>query len=166
MRFLRHYLRAQWGLLALGLALTALNVAATLGVPILIGRAIDGMVVGAVDFPRLYRHLSMMAVLVAVAASAQWGAKVLYNRATYLIAYRMRVDLLTNLQRLPLSYLDGQPTGRTLGKVIADVETVTDGLLLGFSQLFSGLATILGTLVILFVINWVVALVVLFVTPL
>lgn len=166
MRFLRHYLCAQWGLLALGLALTALNVAATLGVPILIGRAIDGMVVGAVDFPRLYRHLSMMAVLVAVAASAQWGAKVLYNRATYLIAYRMRVDLLTNLQRLPLSYLDGQPTGRTLGKVIADVETVTDGLLLGFSQLFSGLATILGTLVILFVINWVVALVVLFVTPL
>ena len=166
MTFLRRYLRSMWPLLALGLLLTAVNVAAVLAVPILVGRAIDGFVVGGVDFAAIGRYLTLIAALVLVAALAQWGAKVLYNRATYLIAHRMRVDLIAKLQRLPLSYLDSQPTGRTLGRVIADVETITDGLLLGFSQLFSGVATILGTLAILFTINWVVALVVLFVTPL
>ena len=166
MTFLRRYLRTQWGLLALGLAGSVVNVAATLAVPVLVGRAIDCMIEGGVDFARIGRYLLLVGVLALVAALAQWGAKVCYNRATYLVAYRMRVDLVTKLQRLPLFYLDSQPTGRTLGKVVADVETVTDGLLLGFSQLFGGVATILGTLAILFTINWVVALVVLFVTPL
>lgn len=166
MTFLRRYLRREWPLLLLGLMLTAVNVAAVLTVPILIGRAIDGFVVGGVDFVAIGRYLSLIAALVLTAAVAQWGAKVLYNRATYRIAERMRLDLVAKLQRLPLSYLDAEPTGRTLGKVVADVETVTDGLLLGFSQLFSGAATILGTLGILFSINWVVALVVLFITPL
>jgi ATP-binding cassette subfamily B protein len=166
MTYLRRYLSGQWYLLAVGLFLTLLNVAGTLTVPILIGRAIDCMVYGGVDFSLLGRYLALVAALVVLSGVSQWGAKVCYNRATYMVAYHMRLDLVAKIQHLPLSYLDAHPTGSTLGRVVADVETVTDGLLLGFSQLFGGVATILGTLVILFTINWVVALVVLFVTPL
>ena len=164
MSFLLRYVRRHQPLLLLGLFLTALNVAGTLGVPVLVGRAIDHMVAG-VDFPAIARILYQILAVSLAAALCGWGAKVCYNRATYLVAYDMRLDLVAKLQRLPLSYLDSEPTGRTLGRVVADVETVTDGLLLGFSQLFGGLATILGTLVILFLIHWVVALVVVLVTP-
>lgn len=165
MKFLWRYVRLYWGWLAVGLLLTALNVAATLAVPIIIGRAIDAMIEGGVDYAYIGRCLMAIGAFVLVGAIGGWGAKVCYNRATYRIAYRMRVDLVSKVQRLPLAYLDAQPVGVTLGKVVADVETVTDGLLLGFSQLFGGVATVLGTLVILFTINWAVALVVVAVTP-
>jgi len=166
MKFLRPYLRRHWALLAAGLLCSAFNVAASLAVPVLVGRAIDLLVAGGVDFALVARYLWQIAAIVLVASAAQWGAKACYNLAAYRIAYRMRTDLMRKMQTLPLSYLDAQPVGRTLGKVIADVDTITDGLLLGFSQLFGGVATILGTLAILFAVHWVVALVVVFVTPL
>ena len=165
MTFLRRYLRYYWGWLALGLALGAGAVAATLYVPVLIGRAVDCMTAGGVDMAAVGRYLVLIGAFSLVAAVCQWCAKACYNRATYLIAYRMRVDLIAKLQRLPLSYLDSRPVGQTLGRVIADVDTVTDGLLLGISQLFGGVLTILGTLTILYILHWVVATVVLVVTP-
>lgn len=161
------YLRGYRFLLLLSLVSAALSVALTLYVPILVGDAID-LAVGAgnVDFTAILSILIEIGVAVMITALLQWLMNVLGNHMTYGIVARIRKDAFDRIQRLPLSYLDTHPTGETVSRVISDTDQFADGVLLGFSQLFTGVITIFGTLAFMLYINWRIALVVLVVTPL
>ncbi len=160
---LKHYRIA----LAVSLLLAALNVALTLIIPLLTGKAIDAMIgEGQVDFNGVHTACIQIAICTAVAAVSQWVMNVLNNRITYGMVRRVRHDAFEKLQRLPLSYLDSHAPGDTVSRMISDVDQFTDGLLLGFAQFLTGILTILGTLVIMLTLQWTVALVVIVVTPL
>ena len=142
-------------------------VASTLVVPYLAGLAIDCMAgANEVDYPRLYALFAAIGVSIALAALSQWLMSLSNNHIAYRVLADIRRDAFRKLGVLPLKYLDGRSYGKTASVVITDAEQFSDGLLLGFTQLFTGAATILGVLVILFVLRWEVALVVLCVTPL
>jgi len=163
LRGLKHYRIA----MLLSLLLALVTVALTLYVPLLTGDAIDLIVgEGNVDLDGVIAICISIAVCTAVCALAQWLMNVLNNRITYGMVRRLRREAFEKLQRLPLSYLDAHPTGETLSRMIGDVDQFTDGLLMGFAQLFTGVLTILGTLIIMLTIKWEIALVVLLVTPL
>ena len=154
-------------LLPVSIFLALITVALSLIVPILIGRAIDLMIgKGAVDIDGVVKILILTAVLVGVGALTQWLMSAINNRITFNVARDVRRDAFAKIERLPLSYLDSHPHGDILSRVINDTEQFSDGLLLGFTQLFTGLMTILGTLVLLLLINWQIALVVVILTPL
>ncbi len=160
------YARNHWGFMALSALLCVISVAGTLYVPVLTGRAIDRMLArGQVDFGGLAPILLTMALVALASALAQWGISLCNNRITFQTIRQMRCDAFAHLQKLPLAMLDKHPTGDLVSRIIADVEQFADGLLLGFSQLFSGVLTILGTLVIMFVIQPVIATVVVVLTP-
>lgn len=155
------------GLLILSLLLAAATVALTLYVPILIGQAIDRIVgAGQVDFSGLAQTLVTIGVCVAATGLLQWVLGAVNNRMTYHIVRDVRREAFARIQRLPLSYLDQNPTGDLVSRIIADVDQFADGLLMGFTQLFTGVTTILATLTFMFVLRWQIALVVLCVTPL
>ena len=161
------YLRGYRALLILSLLFATVSVALTLYVPILVGNAIDfALEKGSVNFDEIYKILIKIGVAVVITAIAQWLMNVLGNHMTYGIVARIRRDAFLHIQRLPLSYLDSHPTGDTISRVISDTDQFADGVLLGFSQLFTGVITIVGTLLFMLFINWRIALVVLFVTPL
>ena len=142
-------------------------VAATLVVPYLAGLAIDCMAgANEVDYPRLYALFAAIGVSIALTALSQWLMSLSNNHIAYRVLADIRRDAFRKLGVLPLKYLDGRSYGKTASVVITDAEQFSDGLLLGFTQLFTGAATILGVLAILFVLRWEVALVVLCVTPL
>ncbi|HJA02343.1 MAG TPA: ABC transporter ATP-binding protein/permease [Candidatus Gallimonas gallistercoris] len=142
-------------------------VASTLVVPYLAGLAIDCMAgANEVDYPRLYALFAAIGVSIALTALSQWLMSLSNNHIAYRVLADIRRDAFRKLGVLPLKYLDGRSYGKTASVVITDAEQFSDGLLLGFTQLFTGAATILGVLVILFVLRWEVALVVLCVTPL
>ncbi len=167
LRFLGRYIAKVKLPLALGVLTTLVSVGLTLYTPVLFGRAIDEMVgVGQVDFGVIATLSWQTAVMIAVNVLCQWVSGVCFNNLTFRITKDMRVDMMAKLMRLPLSYLDTHRQGETLGRITSDVETVADGLLMGFSQLVSGVATILATLVFMFVINWLIALAVVVLTPL
>ena len=154
-------------LLGITLFFAALSVFLTLLFPILIGDAIDLIVgKGQVDMAGITDILWQAFFIVLLTALVNWGMTSLNNRMTYQIARDLRNDAFEKLETLPLSYLDSHPSGDIVSRIIADVDTFSDGLLLGFSQLFTGVVTILGTLVFMLVINWKVALVVFLLTPL
>ena len=154
-------------LLGITLFFAALSVFLTLLFPILIGDAIDLIVgKGQVDMAGITDILWQAFFIVLLTALVNWGMTSLNNRMTYQIARDLRNDAVEKLETLPLSYLDSHPSGDIVSRIIADVDTFSDGLLLGFSQLFTGVVTILGTLVFMLVINWKVALVVFLLTPL
>jgi len=154
-------------LFALSLLLTILVVAATLYVPILIGQAIDLAVgAGQVDFDGILIILIKIGVLSAINALVQWVVNVCNNRITFGIVRRLRRDAFLKIQELPLSYIDSHPTGDTVSRVISDVDQLTDGLLMGFSQLFTSVLTILGTVALMLSINVTITAVVVFITPL
>lgn len=160
------YARRHWGFMMLSALLCVISVAGTLYVPVLTGRAIDRMLArGQVDFRGLAPILLTMALVALASALAQWGISLCNNRVTFQTIRQMRCDAFAHLQKLPLAMLDKHPTGDLVSRIIADVEQFADGLLLGFSQLFSGVLTILGTLVIMFVIQPVIATVVVVLTP-
>ena len=160
---LHHYRAA----LLVSLLLAALNVSLSLAIPLLTGRAIDGILAkGNVTWSTVWQAVTLIALCTLVSALSQWVMNVLNNRITYGMVKRLRREAFTKLQKLPLSYLDQHPTGETVSRMISDVDQFTDGLLLGFAQFLTGLLTILGTLVIMLILNWSVALVVIFVTPL
>ena len=141
--------------------------ASTLVVPYLAGLAIDCMAgANEVDYPRLYALFAAIGVSIALTALSQWLMSLSNNHIAYRVLADIRRDAFRKLGVLPLKYLDGRAYGKTASVVITDAEQFSDGLLLGFTQLFTGAATILGVLVILFVLRWEVALVVLCVTPL
>ena len=136
-------------------------------IPLLTGRAVDFIVAkGNVDFTGLFRILSLIASLAILSFISSYLMARLNNRISYRVSRRMRDLSFSKLSRLPLSYLDSHPSGDTLSRIINDVDNLSDGLILGFSQLFTGIMTILGTLIMLFGLNYILALVVLLVTPL
>ncbi len=151
----------------LTLILAGIYVAMSLYIPILVGRGIDCIVsLGRVDFAALKLELISIFLCAGGAALAQWLMNEINNRITYHMIRDLRNDTFSHLQALPLSYLDSHPHGDVVSRIIADVDTFADGLLMGLTQLFTGLLTILGTLVLLLCINWQIALVVIFITPL
>ena len=153
--------------LVLSLLLALLSVAAALYVPILIGRAIDLIAgKGQVQFDAILRILAQACAIAGGAAVLQWLMGVLNNRMTFGVVRDLRTRAFETIERLPLRYLDSHAYGEIVSRVIADADAFADGLLLGFSQLFSGVMTILGTLVFMLVIDWKTGLVVILLTPL
>ena len=162
LRRLRRYIPA----VVVALLLAAVYVAASLYIPVLVGRAIDNIVdAGKVNFAAMSKELTAIAVCAALGGLAQWVMTLINNRITYSVTRDIRNEAFRHLQVLPLSYLDGRPQGDTVSRVVSDVDTFADGLLMGFTQLFTGLMTIIGTLVLMLVINWKIALAVILITP-
>ena len=161
------YLAKYKMLFALSLVLALLIVGFTLYIPILVGQAIDLAVgKGDVDFDGIFTILIKIGIISGVTALLQWVMNVCNNRITFGIVRRLRRDAFKKIQELPLSYIDSHPIGDTVSRVIGDVDQFTDGLLMGFSQLFTGVLTILGTLAFMLSINLSITLVVVIVTPL
>ena len=161
------YIGKYKGLVVLSIVLSLISVLLSLYVPVLIGNAID-FVVGQ-DNVALEKVLSYVgfAILVAVfVAILQWIYGIINNRVTYNVAKDVRESAFNKIQKLPLKYLDTHPTGETVSKIIADTDEFTDGLLMGFTQFFTGVVTILATLVFMLLLNWKVTLAVVVLTPL
>ena len=145
----------------------AISVAAQLLVPILCGDAIDAMIgMGRVDFALVAKACLAIAVSTAITAVAQWVLAACNNRIAFRVSQDLRTAAMEKLQRLPLSYLDSHPSGDLVSRIIADVDTFSDGLLMGFTQFFSGVLTIAGTLILMAVIHLGVTAVVVVLTPL
>ena len=162
LRYLRHYLP----LLILSLLLAAVTVALTLYVPILTGEAVDRTVgPGEVDFAGVARIALTIGVCVGVTSLAQWIMSVCNNRVTFCVVRDIRRDAFRRLNELPLSYIDSHAHGELVSRIIADVEQFADGLLMGFTQLFTGVLTIVGTLGFMVAIRPSIALVVVLITP-
>ena len=158
LRYLRHYRL----LFALSLLLAIVVTALTLYLPILTGEAIDLIIApGQVDFEALSPLLLLGVIIIAITALCQWLMNICNNRITFGVVRRLRRDAFVRIQSLPLSYLDRRPVGDTVSRVITDADQVTEGLLMGFSQFFTGILTILGTLCFMLTLNlpmtvWVV----------
>ena len=160
-------IRRYWVGLVASLLLATLYVVMSLYIPILVGNAIDCIIdAGRVDFTTMWGYLRNVAICAAVAALAQWLMNQINNHMTYGVTRDIRNEAFRHIQVLPLSYLDKQPQGDVVSRVTADVDTFADGLLMGFTQLFTGVMTILGTLVFMVRIHWGIALVVVCITPL
>ena len=161
------YLRPYWPLVALSILLSAVTVALTLYVPVLIGRAIDQIVgPGQVALTGIVSLLYKIAVIVAATGAVQWMVNSINNKITFQVVRDVRDQAFRQLQILPLSFIDSQPVGGIVSRVIADVDQFADGLLLGFTQLFTGVVTILGTLGFMVSIRPGIAAVVVLLTPL
>ncbi|MDE5817845.1 MAG: ABC transporter ATP-binding protein/permease [Lachnospiraceae bacterium] len=166
MKRVLHYIKRSWLILFLSIAFAAVTVILTLYVPILTGNAIDRIVdKGLVDFDGLMRILFTIVVCVLVTALAQWLMNVCNNRITYQVVRDIRSEAVRKIEVLPLKYIDGHSYGDVVSRVIADVDQFSDGLLMGFTQLFTGVLTIVGTLLFMLSINWKIALVVVCITP-
>ena len=153
--------------IVLSLISAAVSVVMSLYIPVLIGRAIDCIVeAGKVDFSLMKGYLMGVAICALAAGIVQWGMREINNRITFQVTRDIRNEAFRHIQVLPLSYLDQHPQGDLVSRVIADVDTFADGLLMGFTQFFSGVMTILGTLVIMLSIHPIIAVVVILVTPL
>ena len=161
------YIRPHRTALGCSIFLAAVQVVMTLYIPILVGNAIDCIVdAGKVDFLLMGQYLLKVGICTAVAALAQWLMSQINNRMTFRVTKDIRDEAFAHIQVLPLSYLDKHPQGELVSKMIADVDTFADGLLMGFTQLFTGVMTILGTLLFMLWIHWGTALVVILITPL
>lgn len=160
------YLKASMPLILLTLLLAVVTVVSTLYVPVLVGDAIDCILESGVNFSLLADKLIGICVCVGITAASQWLMSVLNNAITYNTVRRVREDAFRKIQALPFSAIDTHSHGDISGRVIADVDVFADGLLLGFTQLFTGVVTIVGTIVFMFAINWMIALAVTVVTPL
>lgn len=154
-------------LVVLSILLAAISVALTLYVPILVGDAIDFIVAtGQVNFDQMMTTLTRVVIVVAITALAQWLMNVINNKITYQVIRDMRDQAFRKIQVLPLKYIDSHPYGEVVSRVIADVDQFADGLLMGFSQLFTGVITILGTLIFMLTVNVGITFVVVLLTPL
>lgn len=166
MRKVLRYMKKYIPLLVLSILLATVTVATTLYLPILTGNALDLIIEeGAVDFAGIIEIIKKGLVVIAVGAVAQWVMNVCNNRMTYHIVMDIRKDAFQKLEHLPLSYIDTKPHGDIVSRVIADVDTFAEGLLMGFTQLFSGAATIVGTLIFMLTLDFKITLVVVVVTP-
>lgn len=149
------------------LVCAAISVAAQLLVPIYCGDAIDYMIgAGRVNMKGVSQIILSIIVATAITAAAQWILAACNNRITFCVSRDLRNDAIEKIQKLPLFYLDGHPSGDLVSRVIADVDTFADGLLMGFTQLFSGVLTIVGTLGFMLSVNLPITLVVVCLTPL
>ena len=162
-----HKIRPYSAFVVCSLLVAAVSVAAQLYIPILCGNAIDKMLGrGNVDLAGVLRIAVSILVVAAVAALAQWLLSVCNNRITFSVSRDLRNEALRKIQTLPLSYLDSHPSGDIVSRMVADVDTFADGLLMGFTQLFSGILTIFGTLLFMLRENVPITLVVVCITPL
>ena len=162
-----HKIRPYSAFVVCSLLVAAVSVAAQLYIPILCGDAIDKMLgKGNVDLAGVLRIAVSILVVAAVAALAQWLLSVCNNRITFPVSRDLRNEALRKIQTLPLSYLDSHPSGDIVSRMVADVDTFADGLLMGFTQLFSGILTIFGTLLFMLRENVPITLVVVCITPL
>ena len=160
------YLKRYWFFLALSFGLAAITVASTLYIPLLTGDAVDCVIgKGQVDFTGIFAVLKRMAMVIGVTAVAQWGMNMCNNKMTYQIVRDIRNEAFAKLEILPLKYLDGHPSGEVVSRIIADVDQFADGLLMGFTQLFTGVLTIVGTIGFMLSVNVGITLVVLLITP-
>lgn len=160
------YMKKYIPLLIFSLIFAAISVALTLYFPILTGRAIDLIVdKGRVDFDGILSISTKAGIIALITGVTQWLMNTCNNRMTYGIVRDIRTDAFKKLEKLPLSYIDSHSHGDMVSRIIADVDTFADGLLMGFTQLFSGVATIIGTLIFMLTINVKITLVVVFITP-
>ena len=167
MRKVLRYMKRYIPLLVISLALSVVTVALTLYFPILTGRAIDLIVgKGKVDFTAMTAILTRAAIIVVIAAAAQWLTNICNNRMTYNIVRDIRRDAFLNIEKMPLSYIDSHSHGDMVSRIIADVDTFSEGLLMGFTQLFTGIATIAGTLIFMLTIDVKISCIVVLITPL
>ncbi len=161
-KYLTHYKLS----IIFSLLFAFITVAGQLAIPVLQGKAIDRIIgAGNVDIKGIIRILIIIAVTVAATALFQWIMNVINNKITYSIVRDIRKDAFEKLQILPVNYVDTHPAGEIVSKVIADVDQFADGLLMGFTQFFTGIMTIMGTLVFMFIYDWKITMVVVLVTP-
>ncbi len=161
------YIKKYWFYLAVSIVMASVTVALTLYLPILTGKVIDLVIgVGQVDFAGVFRILRQMAVIIALTATAQWIMNVCNNKMTYRIVQDIRNEAFQRIEILPLKYIDAHSYGEVVSRVIADVDQFADGLLMGFTQFFTGVITILGTLGFMLSVNVAITGVVILVTPL
>ena len=154
-------------LIALSVIMALATVAGNLAAPIFFGDAIDFIAEGGrTDWNGVFLNFTFVGISVAVACLAQWILNVINNKITFSVTRDIRREAFEHIQRLPLKYLDAHPYGDIVSRNIADVDQFADGLLMGFTQLFTGVLTILGALVMMFVYNWIIAIAVFVLTPL
>lgn len=160
------YIRRYWGYLGASIVLAALTVAMTLYLPILIGQAVDLIVeAGFVDFAGISVILRKMVIIILLTAAAQWIMNACNNKITYNVIRDIRTEAFEKLERLPLKYLDAHSYGEIVSRVIADVDQFADGLLMGFTQFFTGVVTIFGTLIFMLTISVHITVAVVVITP-
>ena len=166
LRKVLRYMKKYIPLLVASILLATITVAMTLYFPILTGKALDLILEkGIVDFAEIIEIIKKALVVVAVSAIAQWVMNVCNNKMTYHIVMDIRKDAFYKIEKLPLKTIDGRPHGDIVSRVIADVDTFAEGLLMGFTQLFSGVATIVGTLLFMILLDVKITLVVVVLTP-
>ena len=152
--------------LVFSILLATISVALTLYVPKLTGHAVDYIVSkGNVDFPGVFKIMTQIVVCTLITALAQWLMNVCNNKMTYQIVCDIRNEAFNKIEMLPLKYIDGHPYGEVVSRVIADVDQFSDGLLMGFTQLFTGIATIVGTFGFMLSVNVKITFVVVLITP-
>ncbi|MBO7374813.1 MAG: ABC transporter ATP-binding protein [Lachnospiraceae bacterium] len=165
--FLIKYVFKKWFLLATSIICALVTVVGSLYIPILSGHGIDLVIEkGSVDFDSLKLIIFQALIVIAITIVAQLLLSLSNNRLTSSVVYEIRKDIMAKIHKLPISYIDSHKNGDTVSRMIADVETLSDGLLMGFTQVFTGVLTILGTLAFMLVMNWKITLVVVLVTPL
>ena len=154
-------------LVVLSLLLAVISVVLTLYIPILTGRGVDLIVSrGLVDFQGLLRIIRDIVICIVLTAVSQWLMNHINNKITYHVVQDLRIRAFSHLEKLPLSYIDAHPSGDLISRVITDIEQFSDGLLMGFTQLFSGVVTILGTILFMLSIHPLITLVVVVLSPL
>ncbi len=165
--FIIKYVFKKWFLLLTSIVTALVTVAGTLYIPILMGNGVD-MVIGQndVDFDGIKALIIKTLIVIAITIVAQLLLSLSNNRLTASLVAVMRKDVMEKIHKLPVSYVDTNPAGDLVSRMTADVETLSDGLLMGFTQVFTGVLTILGTLTMMVVLNWKITLVVVFITPL
>ena len=165
--FIIKYVFKKWFLLLTSIITALVTVAGTLYIPILMGNGVD-MVIGRnnVDFDGIKALIIKTLIVIAITIVAQLLLSLSNNRLTASLVAVMRKDVMEKIHKLPVSYVDTNPAGDLVSRMTADVETLSDGLLMGFTQVFTGVLTILGTLTMMVVLNWKITLVVVFITPL
>ena len=159
-------IKPYWWQVILCLVLASITVAATLYVPIVTGDGIDYMIgEGKVDFTKLSQIVILLGIVTAVSAFAQWLMSMVTNHITYQVVRDIRIQAFNHMEKLPIKYIDSHQPGETLSLITTDVDQFSDGLLMGFTQVFSGVMTILGTLGFMFYINIGIACLVVLLTP-
>ena len=161
------YISRYTPLMVTSLVMALITVAGQLYIPILQGDAIDKIIdKGNVDIKGIMHIAAIILITMALVAIFQWVMNIINNKITYSVIKDIRKEAFDKIQRLPVKYIDSHPTGEVVSKVIADVDQFADGLLMGFTQFFTGVMTIIGTLIFMIIINWKIMLVVVIVTPL
>lgn len=162
---LLQYIKKYWYYVALVLFLAIVSVISTLFIPVLVGDSIDAITIKHVDYTVIMNNAVKIIVLIIVTFVSQWSLSIINNILTSNIVRDIRKDAFKTIIHLPLSYIDTHPFGEIVSKVITDVDTFSDGLLMGFTELFTGVITIIGTVIFMLTINWLVALIVVVLTP-